>query len=204
MATWLLLGRRCAARSMEDERVAQEETALLVLRYLERDYPTTAAAYRREAAGLLRDVPQPEGEVKRLDEILDEYVALEAAARKRTNYERTFGDNIAARSLLSKIGRLLDDYLAARHGGGNAAAGFTAAEASAGATLPKGRAAPPAPMAMAAVIPPAMSELGPLPASRQRKSRKPNRRPAGAEGVMVNSRRLFGRGAEAMAGGLEG
>eukprot|EP00966_Prymnesium_polylepis_P203805 4721690-Prymnesium_polylepis.1 len=99
---------------MSEPSVAPEETALLVLRYLERDWPTTADAYRREAAALLRGAPEPEGEVKPLDEILDEYVQLEAATRKRSEFERALGDTVAVRSVLQKIGRLLDDYLALR------------------------------------------------------------------------------------------
>ena len=71
--------------------------------------------------------------------------------------------------------------------------------------LPEGWVAHPTPTAMSAgmppVMPPAAGELGAQPASRQRKSRKPNRRSAGAEGVMVNSRRLFGRGGEAATAG---
>ncbi|KAL1500474.1 hypothetical protein AB1Y20_013131 [Prymnesium parvum] len=155
--------------------VTREEAALLVLGYLEREWPATAAAYRAEAAGLLASLPPADGSVKPLQDVLNEYVQLESAARKRAEFECSFGESVAVRSFLSKLGKLLDDYVGLREGqhGPTPGAQELAAAATRGV---RGEASA------------CVSTT-----RRERKSSKPSRRAIGTGGPAVNSRRLFGR-----------
>lgn len=155
----------------EPAQVTPEETALLVLTYLQREWPRSAAAYREEASALLSRLPQPEGDVKPLDAVLSEYVQLEAAARKRARFEGSFGESIAARSVLSKIGRLLDDYLSFRQQQRR-----TTVEALAEAEGVHEAPCPPNPAEGAG----AAESGGVSTAARKRKGRMPNRHRAGA------------------------
>ena len=96
--------------------VAAHEVAYFVLRYLqEHNFQNTSKAFAIEAESLLRLVQPPAAnqQVKGLPAVLNEYVALEARARRRSEFERAFGDDYEVRECLSKLGTVMDHYLAA-------------------------------------------------------------------------------------------
>ena len=120
---------------LQVREVAPQEVAYFVLRYLqEHNFPISSKAFAAEAEDLLRLVqtPPPYQQVKSLPAVLNEYVALEARARRRAEFERAFGDDAGVRDCLGKLGSIMDDYLVAvaRGGGSSSAAG--------GSTLTKG------------------------------------------------------------------
>ena len=78
--------------------VAPQETALLVLRYLQENaFLAAATAFAQEAASLLRLIaaPKPHQQVKGLHAVLNEYVALDARARSEGR-ARAAADRAAA------------------------------------------------------------------------------------------------------------
>jgi hypothetical protein len=147
-----------------------------------------AGAFAAEADSLLRLVQPPGAQqrVKGLHTVLNEYVALDARARRRAAFERSFGDDGDVRGCLSRLGEVMDDYLAARSR--PAAGGAHPPLAPAGAPAPSAAAA--APSASAAAC--AQAAAASRPASRKRKSAQPQRRPNDEESG-PSSRQLFGR-----------
>ena len=108
--------------------VAPSEVAVLVLNYLQSGFPASARQFAQEADELLRLVrpPAPYEKVKGLHTLLNEYVALEARAQQRAAFERAFGDDREVRSCLSKLGDVMDHYLASsRRRAGPISAGTT-------------------------------------------------------------------------------
>ena len=175
-----------------DDGVAPAEVALLVDQYLLRGFPRASAAFQLEAAALLQDVQPPGGDVKCLEEILSDYVALESKARARAKFEGTFGEDIAVRTCLAKLGQVLDDFMALRRRSETTTSPLAAAcllgadgqDSSRGGSQHVAEAMPP------------------LAPARSRKSRRPNRRDQSTvSSIVVNSRRLFGRGACGLEGG---
>ena len=97
--------------------LAPQETAMLVLRYLqENNFEQASRAFAVEADSLLKLVqpPQANQKVKGLHAVLNEYVVLDARARRRAAFERSFGDDADVRGCLSKLTEVMDDYLAAK------------------------------------------------------------------------------------------
>lgn len=97
--------------------VSPQDVAVLVHRYLQQGgFKESRAAFEREASELLeRSLPPHPGQsIKSLPAVLNEYAALLARAEHRANFERSFGDEPAVRSCLSKMGVLLDDYVRLR------------------------------------------------------------------------------------------
>lgn len=168
--------------------VAPSEVALLVHHYLQREFPRSGAAFQAEAAALLADVQPPDGDVKRLEQILGEYVSLESDARKRTDFELTFGEGVAVRSIVARIGRLLDDYQAiCRRPSAIANSQPPQHHTCPAPTHATGDASQQIVVGAVASVPPS---------GRSRKSR-PRRRDMSASGdiAVVSSRKLFGKGA---------
>ena len=86
--------------SLTVRELAPQETALLVLRYLqEHNFEQAARAFTAEADTLLRLVQPPTAQqrVKGLHAVLNEYVVLHARASRRAAFERTFGDDADVR-----------------------------------------------------------------------------------------------------------
>ena len=98
------------AAAWRAREVAPEETALLVLQFLQRGFPESATTFAREAAPLLRRVAEPSAPTKTLAQILSEYLALSADARRRSLFEHGFGDVPLARQCLTSLVRVLEDY----------------------------------------------------------------------------------------------
>ena len=167
---------------MSTREVSPQETASLVLRYLQTSFPASSRQFQLEAEGLLRLVqpPSAQQQVKGLHAILNEYVELEARARQRAAFERAFGDDAPVRGLLSKLGTVLDDYMAAAHA--RASAASAGLGGGGGGTSGAAR-----PMAAAAAAE--------RPAGRKRKSAQPRRLVEGVAGTL-SSRQLFGGGGE--------
>jgi hypothetical protein len=180
------------------DEVAPQETALLVLHYLrEHSFTETARCFASEANALLSLVAPPAAgqRIRGLHSVLNEFVTLEARARERAAFERTFGDDGDVRSCLSKLGAVMDDYMASKARNRNALALKHARSTDAhtagrpvlgevsGSTAPPGRAG------AAARMPPPL-HAPERPVSRKRKSTQPQRRAADAGSL--SSRQLFG------------
>ena len=164
--------------------LAPQDTALLVLRYLqENQFEQASRAFAAEADPLLRLVQPPTANqrVKGLHAVLNEYVALHARASRRSAFERAFGDDNEVRGCLSKLTAVMDDYLAAR-----AAQPSLSRAAPSGAAA--GQAAAPAPVALTAPANAAGPSVG-----RKRKSARPQRRADEDVVHRYSSRQLFGR-----------
>ena len=171
--------------------VTPQETAYLVLRYLQdNQFISAATQFAAEAEGLLRHIVPPAAnqKVKGLHTLLCEYVALDARARQREAFERAFGDDGDVRSCLSRLGCVMDDYMALRNSRNSASSvssTWPASVAPAAAAL-----APRRPEERPGTSAPERS------GSRKRKSvprrRLQNGSSSGVDGPL-NSRQLFGQ-----------
>ena len=169
-------------------RVSSAEVAFVVREYLRQEgFVRSAAAFAEEATQSLSSIA-PSRPGRSLSRILNEYVAMKAEERARTETVRHMSAGMGqphsplAEQALTSLLALLDDYNAQRRAAASGAAG-PAAAAAAAAPQPQPAMAPPFGAAQARPAPAPVSQSP----SKKRKSAHPRRTTPAAAPVVVDA-----------------